>query len=559
MTNYSRKSAKVFGETASAVGTDPDIGPEIGQFGSAKAGTYNGTNDIDVIQSLPAWSNGWIDAVTPSQQFPTLPERTAVDYVQSYQNAYLLQKGIAEWDSATVYYTTSYCQHNGGIYRSKVNDNIGNTPVANTSNGYWQYLGRNFLNTQQVTNCLLEVPQRMDYTLIDGELTLKTGSVVIVPYGTTDLSSTINVGDTFINAGLKVYDTCWDSTNSKFYVWVELQSDIVLASSASSGADPERPVFLLIDNSTAWIASLQKTATLSATSDSAVSLSNCVFYNTTDNLVKIKTSGTIGSTTLSFPIMITLKDSTYLSANIEQVFDGFGYIGSALWCDKDIKYLRPNGRNADGSLNNVEVTNEIVQILDVSSFTDGSQSSVFDNNGRFGHTVGYYNPYTNYWYSPYYYQASWCGVGSFAVESGKITYAIFNNALSINSMCDGQWVDSSLTIATSITAPTTTDIEYDLSNYLPNDGYNYEVIINATAMTASTSGSSCRAYIRSNLIYSPCFITRAQTRTSSTMSTEGAIIFPIGLDRKLILNSFSNNTGTINLYVRGYRRLGTNF
>ena len=106
MTNLSRKTAKIFGETATTTG----INPEIGQFGSAKAGTYIGTNDIDTIQGLPAWSNGWVDAVTPTQQFPTLPEMTGVHNVLSYQEAYLLQKGVAEWDSGTTYYTGDFCK-----------------------------------------------------------------------------------------------------------------------------------------------------------------------------------------------------------------------------------------------------------------------------------------------------------------------------------------------------------------------------------------------------------------------------------------------------------------
>ena len=109
MAKLTRKSMKVFGETASTTGNDPDIG----QFGSAKAGTYVGTGDIETIQSLPAWSNGWIDAVTPTQQFPTLPERTGVDKVLSYQEAYILQEGIAEYDDNTTYYQNSLCKYTG--------------------------------------------------------------------------------------------------------------------------------------------------------------------------------------------------------------------------------------------------------------------------------------------------------------------------------------------------------------------------------------------------------------------------------------------------------------
>ena len=132
MTKLTRVTAKIFGETADATLTDP----EIGQFGSAKAGTYNGTGDVATIQGLTAWSNGWIDAVTPTQQFPSLPERTGVDKVLSYQNAYVLQQGIPEWDSATDYYTNGFCSKAGKIYISLADNNINKDPETETT--YWQ-------------------------------------------------------------------------------------------------------------------------------------------------------------------------------------------------------------------------------------------------------------------------------------------------------------------------------------------------------------------------------------------------------------------------------------
>lgn len=42
----------------------------------------------------------------------------------------------------------------------------------------------NALNRNQITNCLIEVPQRIKYTLVDGALTVLAGSQAIVPWGT---------------------------------------------------------------------------------------------------------------------------------------------------------------------------------------------------------------------------------------------------------------------------------------------------------------------------------------------------------------------------------------
>lgn len=136
MSKLDRITGKVFGATASPTG-DADNGPYIGQFGSAKLGTYNGTSDIATIQSLSAWSNGWIDAVTPTNQYPPLPERTGVDKVLSYQECYLLQSGVAEWDENTDYYTGNFCRVNDQLYVSLVDNNTNNYPIDDDS-GSWK-------------------------------------------------------------------------------------------------------------------------------------------------------------------------------------------------------------------------------------------------------------------------------------------------------------------------------------------------------------------------------------------------------------------------------------
>lgn len=132
MTNLQRLTGKIFGETATATGDDP----QIGQFGSALVGTYVGTTDVATIQSLSAWSNGFIDSVTPNEQFPPLPEMTGFGKVLSYQSAYLLQKGVAEWDSGTTYYTGDFCKGvgEGKLYVSKVDSNL-NNDLSDTD--YW--------------------------------------------------------------------------------------------------------------------------------------------------------------------------------------------------------------------------------------------------------------------------------------------------------------------------------------------------------------------------------------------------------------------------------------
>ena len=126
MTRLKRVTNKIFGATASTI-DDPTYGPEIGQFGSAKLGTYNATDDVAQIQGLSAWDNGWIDAVIPDQQYPTLPEMTGVGKVFSYQTSYLMQEGIAEWDSATEYCKDSIVKYVPEISSQSATASIGDS------------------------------------------------------------------------------------------------------------------------------------------------------------------------------------------------------------------------------------------------------------------------------------------------------------------------------------------------------------------------------------------------------------------------------------------------
>lgn len=127
---YQRFTPKLFGETALATGADP----QISQFGSALAGTFLGTTDPNTIQNLTAWSSGFIGAVTPSEQFPALPEMTGALKVLSYLINTNLQQGVAEWDSGTDYYTNNFCSRNGRVYFSNTDNNQGNDPLTDTTN-----------------------------------------------------------------------------------------------------------------------------------------------------------------------------------------------------------------------------------------------------------------------------------------------------------------------------------------------------------------------------------------------------------------------------------------
>lgn len=130
MTPLTRVTGKLFGGSAPL--------NEIGQFGSAKAGTLVNTQDVATIQALSAYSNGWGSAVISNRNFPPIEEVTGVLKTLSYQNCYLLQEGIPAYDIGTEYSKTSIVKSITGtqlkFYISLTDGNVGNS-LTNTT--YW--------------------------------------------------------------------------------------------------------------------------------------------------------------------------------------------------------------------------------------------------------------------------------------------------------------------------------------------------------------------------------------------------------------------------------------
>lgn len=135
MAKLQRKSAKLFAENATAAAGG------LAQFGSLAAGTPNYSTDPDVIQALPAYGNGWSDAVLGTKS-PALEDRNALDYLLSYQQAYIMQHGIPEWLDTETYYENSYViDSNGELRVSTIDNNTGHDPIEDDGGQYWGYAG----------------------------------------------------------------------------------------------------------------------------------------------------------------------------------------------------------------------------------------------------------------------------------------------------------------------------------------------------------------------------------------------------------------------------------
>lgn len=136
MARIARKTLKQFGVTGPA--------SSFGQFGSKRAGLPQTSQNPTVLQQLGAWLTGWQDAVVASNKAAYLEDMNGWCFVHSYMVAYLLQQGIPEWDTDTVYYNSpnpSIVQYNGGQWFKCLQDAItGNAPPAGASNAFWEWI-----------------------------------------------------------------------------------------------------------------------------------------------------------------------------------------------------------------------------------------------------------------------------------------------------------------------------------------------------------------------------------------------------------------------------------
>ena len=81
--------------------------------------------------------------------------------------------------------------------------------------------------------------------------------------------------------------------------------------------------------------------------------SGAMWYDTANNIIK-RYNGTSWITGFSFPLF-DIDDSGNL-----HVYNGFGYIGNVIFALPGIKLKSPDGRNADGTLKNIDITLENV-------------------------------------------------------------------------------------------------------------------------------------------------------------------------------------------------------
>ena len=195
---------------------------------------------------------------------------------------------------------------------------------------------------------ILSIPQNIQLELSEGYLTLKAGSIITVPYGTTDLSSTYPVGSTFLD-GFEVVET--EFANNKFFLRVKLNTDLT---STLKGYTFTSHVCIRLDT---------KSLNFDLTTISADISGNAFYYNASSNLVQWV--GTAGDTSkvLSIPIARVTLDSTNGVTSILNVFNGISWMGNVVFVNKGVTYSFADGRKSNGTKNFLIRTTPYEQVI----------------------------------------------------------------------------------------------------------------------------------------------------------------------------------------------------
>jgi hypothetical protein len=139
------------------------------------------------------------------------------------------------------------------------------------------------------------------------------------------------------------------------------------------------------------------------------------------------------------------------------------------------------------------------------------------------------------------------------------------NLQDIEPYFDGQWTAytrDNYNLIAGATYEVTTErqtVEIDLSNHLPNDEYDYEILVGGEFNTGTANNSNFKMFLSSSIATAVVCLGRASTRVEGkSFNTGSNAIIPIATDRKLYMkyDCTQSNSGTVWLALNCYRRLG---
>lgn len=222
--------------------------------------------------------------------------------------------------------------------------------------------GVDALDITNISNCVTNIPQDIiaEFNVSTKTLTIKAGSKLYIPNGfeidgTTPHFDTITFAtdQTLTNSFNGAYTNiliCWDSVNNMFR---------------------------------------QSPTHDSGSTDHNTTVGNRLWYDTDTNKIKYYAANntTVTSDSVSLPVC---RMESIGSGNgfkrILNVFNGFGYIGCSTFVLPGVKGLAPNGRNADGTYKNTEITVSSVKLHQI-GYANNSRLCFLSSDWLFSYGV----------------------------------------------------------------------------------------------------------------------------------------------------------------------------
>ena len=184
------------------------------------------------------------------------------------------------------------------------------------------------VDEKNITDCVSSIPQNIKVELNEGVITLKAGSIIYIPNG---------------------FET--DGTTRKFNKHV-IREDIT----QSTPAIERSRTFLVLNSSRDTILPYLPVDTFASPTQPTIPNQYAIWYDLTNNLIKTTNdTGTTWNPYNSLPFALASSTASVWT-QVNQIFCGFGFMGTASFVLPDVKGLVPNGRNPDRTLRNNEIT-----------------------------------------------------------------------------------------------------------------------------------------------------------------------------------------------------------
>ena len=210
-------------------------------------------------------------------------------------------------------------------------------------------INSNLLN--YTTNRILEIPQTVKAELNNGVITIKAGTKVYIPNG---------------------FET--DGITRKFDIII-LTKDLTYTEPTSNALT--LPLFVSSNGNGLFRRGNNNSGKTVPDNYTGA------FYNLTTNKMESYNDGSL-SVTMSLPICICTNSATTGNniVSVDQIFNGFGYIGSTVFALPGVKYQFADGRNEDGTYKSITKTFDNVSLVSYSYQITGTERQPLSINDQ---------------------------------------------------------------------------------------------------------------------------------------------------------------------------------